>query len=97
MRALVALERIGDKRDLPDLERLLKAGSLSDEIRAAATRCAQTINERLTQEKVRDVLLRADSKPEAVQTLLRPSVENAAAPPQQLLRAAANDTNDRPV
>jgi hypothetical protein len=94
---LSALEQIGDKRDLPDVERLLKYDTLKDEVRAAAERCAQTIRERLANENARDFLLRADRKPEAVETLLRPSSEKADTPPQQLLRAATSDAPDPPV
>jgi hypothetical protein len=94
---LYALEQIGDKRDLPDVEQLLKYKTLTDEVRAAAERCAQTIRERLANENARDFLLRADRKPEAVETLLRPSSEKADTPPQQLLRAATSDAPDPPV
>jgi hypothetical protein len=95
--ALHALEQIGDKRDLPDIERLLKEHYITDEVRAAAERCVEVIRERVAREEGKDVLLRADRKPEAVETLLRPSAENADTPPQQLLRAATNDAHDPPV
>ena len=93
LNALYALEQIGDKRDLPDVERLLKEYYITDEVRSASEHCAQTIRERVAREESKDVLLRADRKPEAVATLLRPSAENVDTLPQQLLRAASNEEN----
>ena len=95
--ALYALEQIGDKRDLPDVQRLLKADYITDEIRVAAEFCVQVIWERVAHEEGKDFLLRADRKPENGETLLRPAVENADTPPEQLLRAAPPDTHDPPA
>ena len=94
---LYALEQIGDKRDLSDVQRLLKADYITDEIRAAAARCAQVIWERVAYEEGKDVLLRADRKPDAVATLLRPSAENAHTLPRKLLRAATANEHDTPA
>ena len=92
-----ALKQIGDKRDLPDVERLLKQPYITEEIRTAAEHCAQTIWERVTHEEGKNFLLRADRKPEAVATLLRPSVERDDTPPEQLLRAATSDEGNTPA
>ena len=94
---LSALEKIGDKRDLPDVELLLKSQHFTDEIRVAAERCALVIWERVAREEGKDFLLRADRKPYTIETLLRPTTENAGTPPQQLLRAATSDAHDPPV
>jgi hypothetical protein len=97
LEVLSALEQIGDKRDLPDVEQLLKTHNIPDEIRAAAERCVEVIRERVAREEGKDFLLRADRKPDAVATLLRPSIEHADTPPQQLLRAAVSDDRDTPA
>ena len=97
LNALYALEQIGDKRDLPDVERLLKEPSITDEIRTAAERCAKAIRERRAREESKDVLLRPDHKPEAPATLLRPAAETADTPPQQLLRPVASDAPHPPA
>ena len=94
---LHALEQIGDKRDLPKIESLLGAANVTEEFHAAAQRCFDVVTERVTREKDKDVLLRADRKPEAVATLLRPSVENADTIPEQLLRSAAPDSPAPPA
>ncbi len=94
---LSALEQVGDKRDLPDMERLLKEYYVTDKVRAAAERCMQTITERIARENLKDVLLRPDRNPDAPATLLRPSAERANSAPQQLLRASASsDTEQLP-
>ena len=54
---LSALEQIGDKRDLPDVERLLKEHAVTNEVRVAAERCAQVIRERVAREAGKDILL----------------------------------------
>lgn len=84
---LYALEQIGDKRDLTDVERLLLENRITDEIRTAAARCASVICERVAREEGKDFLLRPERKPEAVDTLLRPSAELQDTPSEQLLRA----------
>ena len=73
--ALHALEQVGDKRDLPGIENLLKSYYITEELRSAIHHCADMVAERVAREKDKDVLLRADRKPEAV----------------AMLRAAASD------
>ena len=94
---LHALEQVGDKRDLPRIESLLGAANVTEEFHAAVQRCFDVVTERVTREKDKDVLLRADRKPESPATLLRPSVENADTSPQQLLRATASAPHDPPA
>jgi hypothetical protein len=94
---LSALEQIGDRRDLPDIQRLMKEPYISAEVRTAAQRCAQIITERIAREDHRDFLLRPDIKPEAVDTLLRPSEERTNTSPRELLRATSTDDADPPV
>lgn len=91
---LHALEYLGDKDDLPEIERLLAEDDITDELRAAVEHCAHVIRERAGREVGKDILLRADRKPEALATLLRPSVENADPPPQQLLRASTAEHSE---
>ena len=91
---LYALEQIGDKRDLPDIERLLKEHYITDEIRVAAERCAEVIRERVAREEGKDFLLRPERKPEAVDTLLRPSGERSDTPNKELLRASTEEEGE---
>ncbi len=83
---LHTLEQIGDTPDLRNLERLLQAPYLNDEFRIAAEFCAEVIRQRIAREEGRDILLRPERKPEAVDTLLRPSEERQDTTPEQLLR-----------
>ena len=94
---LSALEQIGDKRDLPDVERLRKEAYITDDIRAAVEHCAEAIRERIAREEGKDFLLRGYRKPESVEILLRPSVANVDTPPELLLRAAISDAHDPPA
>ena len=89
--ALRMFEQIGDKRDLPAIERISKEEYRTDEIRIAAERCAEVIRERVAREEGKDFLLRPERKPEAVDTLLRPSEERTDTLPEQLLRATNPD------
>lgn len=75
---LSALEQIGDKRDLPDVERLLKENAVPDEVRAAAERCAKVIWERAAREVGKDILL-------------RPVTSATTTSDAELLRAASDD------
>jgi hypothetical protein len=94
---LTALEQIGDKRDLRDVEQIMKEPYVSGEVRLAAQRCAQTIARRILHEGHKDLLLRPSLEPAAGDTLLRPAGERADTPPQQLLRAASADDPDIPA
>ncbi len=94
---LSALEQIGDRRDLSDVERLIKKYYTTDKVRAAADQCVQVIKERIAYENLKDVLLRPDHNPDAPATLLRALAERADSAPQQLLRASASDDTESPV
>ncbi len=91
------LEQVGDKRDLPDVERFLENGSLLNEPRVVAERCAQVIQERIAKKEGKDVLLRPERKPEAVESLLRSSEERQDTSAGELLRATSADNADMPA
>ena len=93
---LHALEHIGNKDDLPEIERMLGAVNITDELRVSMQHCAHVIQERAAREVGKDILLRPDRKPEALNTLLRPAAENADTP-QQLLRASTSEQPDTKI
>lgn len=92
---LRALENIGDKRDLPDVLRLIEDNGWyferKEEISAAAQRCAEIIEERIGREQDREILLRPGIQPDVAPVLLRPACEATTDQPKHLLRAVIND------
>ena len=97
-KVLQALEHIGGKHDFPEIERLLVTGDrlliaddIKTELRDCAQHCIQVVRERAAREEGKDILLRADCKPQAVATLLRPSSENTETSSHELLRASTSE------
>jgi hypothetical protein len=86
-----ALEQIGDKRDLPQIQVWLQNERCKAELTASLQRCFDIVSERVAREEGKDFLLRPDSKPETGETLLRAAAECADRPTEQLLRAASDD------
>ncbi len=96
--ALRALEHIGDKQDLADIEMLLTDHYSTKAVRIAAEHCAEVIRERVAREEGKDFLLRPEREPVAVATLLRPSEERSDTPTNQLLRpVSAEDATPDPA
>ena len=75
---------------------MLGAVNITDELRVSMQHCAHVIQERAAREVGKDILLRPDRKPEALNTLLRPAAENADTP-QQLLRASTSEQPDTKI
>lgn len=88
---LHALEHVGCKDDLPAIMRMLDIVDATPEFRASVQHCAQVVRERAAREEGKDILLRADCKPQAVATLLRHSIESADTPSYELLRATPSE------
>lgn len=87
---LQALEQIGDRRALPEVERLADAEAFThtqQRIKDAANECLPALIDKTVRERAGQRLLRPSTAPgEAEETLLRPAQGMASIDPQLLLR-----------
>jgi len=91
---LKALEQIGDKRELPLVERLAAGGGLAkreERVRQAAQECLPYLQQRVLGMEANQTLLRASDRLEASDTLLRAAQNSTATSAEQLLRAGSQE------
>jgi len=89
---LHAMEQVGGRNELPNLKSMHGSYGVSQELKAAIQHCIDIVEERVAREEGKEFLLRAGDNPDVSETLLRPTIERADTPSDQLLRASAGET-----
>ena len=93
--ALTAIERMGDTRALPAVERLNGAASgvgATERVREAVRSCLAVLQAKAEQERARQVLLRPAEDNAANDVLLRPVQGTIESDPEVLLRPSGPES-----